>query len=406
MYKVAIVGIGVGDKQYLTPYGRQQIDKADYLIGATRLLESFEHVECEKKVSIVPQEIADYIKSKSQDKTFVILASGDVGFYSLSKKLTPYLEAFAEVEWVTGIGSMQYFCSKIHKSWEKVHLISAHGRKAALIPTIMFHEQTFLLTGGKQGPKQLCQLLVEKGLGHVEVSVGERLSYDDERIVKGTAEQLQEQTFDALAVMYVENSKALPMWIGTQCIADEAFLRGKVPMTKSDVRTLSTAKLKLRPDAIVYDVGAGSGSVAVDIALKLTEGTVYAIEQKEEAVELIRANRLQFKAYNIEIVEGRAPEALVDLPTPTHVFIGGSTGEMKLIIKTVLDKNPQTRFIINTITLQSLNEALRAIEKYKMEDVEITQVQISQSKRLKGYDMMLAQNPVYIISAQGRGVYA
>ena len=113
-------------------------------------------------------------------------------------------------------------------------------------------------------------------------------------------------------------------------------------MTKEEVRTVSLSKLRLTADSVCYDVGAGTGSLSVEMALRAHQGQVWAIEKKEDAVELIHRNKLKFAADNLEIVEGLAPEALKDLPAPTHAFIGGSSGNLKEIVKLLLEKNPQS----------------------------------------------------------------
>ena len=109
---------------------------------------------------------------------------------------------------------------------------------------------------------------------------------------------------------------------------DEWFIRGEVPMTKAEVRAVSISKLELKPDSVLYDIGAGTGSVSIEAACQMNSGSVYAVEQKPEAVELIEANIRKFGASGVHIVTGTAPEALAKLPCPTHAFIGGSSGNM------------------------------------------------------------------------------
>ncbi|GLC77899.1 precorrin-6Y C5,15-methyltransferase (decarboxylating) subunit CbiT [Lacrimispora brassicae] len=183
---------------------------------------------------------------------------------------------------------------------------------------------------------------------------------------------------------------------------DELFIRGDVPMTKSEVRAVSISKLELDQDSILYDIGAGTGSVSIEASRYLAGGRVYAIEKKAEAIDLIRANKEKFAAGCLEIVEGKAPEALSSLEAPSHVFIGGTSGSMDKVLSLVLKKNPEVRIVINTIALESLAEVLSWLKNHSVA-AEILQVQISRGREAGDYHMMMGQNPVYVISFGGEG---
>ena len=187
----------------------------------------------------------------------------------------------------------------------------------------------------------------------------------------------------------------------THGLEDEAFLRDKVPMTKSEVRSISLSKLQLTEDAVVYDVGAGTGSVSIEIALQAAEGEVYAIEKKEEAAALLEKNKRKFAADHLHIIRGLAPEALADLPAPTHVFIGGSSGNLKEILEAVLAKNPHVRIVINAIALETVAEALDCLKTLPVKETDVAAVSVAKAKELGRYHMMMGQNPVYVISCTG-----
>ena len=174
-------------------------------------------------------------------------------------------------------------------------------------------------------------------------------------------------------------------------------------MTKEEVRTVSLSKLRLQENSVCYDVGAGTGSVSVEMALRAWKGQVYAIEKKEDALALLKENRRKFATDNLEIVPGTAPEAMVELPIPTHAFIGGSSGNMNEIIRLLLDKNPGVRIVINCITLETVTEAMNAIRDFSLTDVDIVQLSAARSKSIGRYHMMMGENPIYIISCSGRG---
>ena len=253
--------------------------------------------------------------------------------------------------------------------------------------------------GEKDGIGRLCRQLCEFGMEEVKVYVGERLSYPDEKIRCGTAKSLQDIQTDPLSVMLLVNDEKKR--IVTHGIADEAFLRDKVPMTKEEIRSISLSKLRLTKDSVIYDIGAGTGSVSVEMARVASYGRVYAVEKKAQAVELLKKNRLKFQVPHLEIIEGLAPAACIDLPSPTHAFIGGSSGNLKEIMGLLLAKNPDVRMVINCITLETVAEALECLKTFPVKDVDIVSVSVGKSKEAGRYHMMMGQNPVYIISCEG-----
>ncbi len=214
------------------------------------------------------------------------------------------------------------------------------------------------------------------GFGECEIAVGERLSYQEERIFQGNVREFCELETDSLAVFLIWNRRAERREVVCG-IPDEQFCRGKVPMTKEEVRSISISKLRLWKDAVIYDVGAGTGSVAVEMALQAPDGVVYAVEKNEEAVALLGKNRVAFAVDHgknrvafavdhLKIVHGKAPEALENLPAPTHVFLGGSSGNLKEILDIVRKKNKAVRVVINAITLETVTEALTYLKEQEI----------------------------------------
>ena len=180
---------------------------------------------------------------------------------------------------------------------------------------------------------------------------------------------------------------------------DEWFIRGEIPMTKSEVRAVSVSKLELYRDNIVYDIGAGTGSVSVEAALKVPEGHVYAFEQKEEGCALIRANAEKAGVKNLTVVPGKAPESLYGYPAPDRVFLGGSSGNMEEILDLVTELNPAVQLVINVIALESLSQAMEWFRKKGWEP-EVVCMQVSRAAKRGPYHMMQAQNPIYVLTAQ------
>lgn len=399
-----LVGIGMGNEKNRTVEAEQICQSADLLIGARRMLQS---VKTEGKAvfeSYKPDEIAAYLAEHPQYETAAVLLSGDIGFYSGAKKLYDAIERTEGLEQmeiypVSGISSVVYFCGKLGVSWEDVHLLSLHGRKQNLIDAVKYHEKVFVLCGEKDGIPKICCKLKEYGLGDVKVAVGTDLSYEQERIVQGTAESLMKEDFAPLSVLLICNPDVKKR-IG-HGLDDDLFLRGKVPMTKSEVRSISLSKLRLHKDAVVWDVGAGTGSVSIEAARLAKDGVVYAIEKKDEAIDLLEQNKRKFGTDNLEIIKGLAPEALEGLPAPTHAFIGGSSGNLKEILEVLLEQNPGVRVVINAIALETVAEAMQCLKTMAFTDVDIAQVSVAKGKKLGSYEMMMGQNPVYIFSCTG-----
>jgi precorrin-6Y C5,15-methyltransferase (decarboxylating) len=172
------------------------------------------------------------------------------------------------------------------------------------------------------------------------------------------------------------------------------------------VRAVTLSKLALTKNAVCWDVGAGTGSVSLEMAACCEDGVVYAIEHKSNACALIEKNKLHLGVTNVEVVEGEAPEALEELEAPTHVFIGGSSGNLKTILACVLRKNPKARIVINTVTAESFAEAMACLKALPLVDEDITEMSVARGRKLGRYHLMTAQNPVYVISCTGGGADA
>lgn len=178
---------------------------------------------------------------------------------------------------------------------------------------------------------------------------------------------------------------------------DECFIRGKIPMTKSEVRAVSLSKLELKRDSVVYDIGAGTGSVSVEAALAAPEGHVYAFEQKEEGCELIRQNQEQFGIANLTIVPGKVPESIRDLPAPDRVFIGGTGGNLEEILDTIRELNPHAGIVLNAVSLETLAQVTEYVNRHRL-PAEIVSLQVARAQLLGGYHLMQGMNPVYVIT--------
>lgn len=393
---VYLIGVGMGDESTLTIGAKRAIDASDVLIGAKRLLAPFSNCACEKLELVRTDDIVAALHASSAQQASVLL-SGDVGFYSGATALYDRLDDY-NVHVIPGISSPVYLCAKLHIPWQDAALVSAHGRDDNAVGVIQSNTKTVCLTGGKIKAHDICAQLVERGLGDVRIAVGERLSYEDERIIEGTAAELAEFAFADLSVMLALNPHPVQRAFSAPSLPDNAFERGAAPMTKEEVRALAVSKLRIADDHVIWDVGAGTGSVSVELALAAPRGLVYAIEKKQEALELLTQNREAQKAFNMSIVEGEAPLALESLPAPDRVFIGGSSGSIAGIIDAAVSANPNVRICATAVTLETLSDLLACLRNRDVHDADIVQVSVARAATAGSYHLMRAENPVYIVT--------
>lgn len=427
--KCILVGIGMGNWDMLTVAAYRHLEEAPLLIGAKRVLDCMpDTVHGLWKQSFIPEEIFSMLENwqfsiEAQNATFppCVVYSGDTGFYSGCKTLLPLLESNGyEVEVIPGITSSQYLSSKIHRSWQNWWLESAHGTDIDVVSVLYKASQksldrkytdVFFLTGGKITAATIIDNIVEAGLGHLNIIVGENLSYKNERIVSSPAYKLRGLPFSELSVVLVDISSLEYINVDNNIqnrevdekkillpgLKDESFIRSGeneklIPMTKQEVRSIILSKLELSKGEIVYDIGSGTGSITVEIAL-CASCKVFSIECDKDAYELTKRNVSKFKLdKSVTTVLGAAPDALALLPVPDVVFIGGSKGKLKTIVKSVRSKNPSCRILVSAVTMETLAEALSLSD-----NCEVTQLSVSKTNKAGKYNLLKAQNPVFLI---------
>ena len=379
--QVNLIGLGSGQEETRSLEAQRALEQAGLVLGAERLLRSLPAVPGQTRIAAArPEEIAACLQ-KSDAKDPCVVFSGDTGFYSGADGLLRLLRE-AGIAWrvLPGLSSVQLLSARLGKPWQDWVLCSAHGRPCDPIAALMTGKPAFFLTGGGQTPASLCREIRDAGLGALQAVVGEKLGCPDERLVTQTVEACP-----------CERPGGIP---------DEAFCRGEVPMTKQELRAVILAKLAPLPEDTVWDVGAGTGSVSVELALAARRGQTWAVDAREEACALIEENRRRFGAWNLRLVRGRAPEALSPLPAPDAVFIGGSGGQLEGIVDAALAKNPAVRLCVPAIALETLSAAL-AVFAARGLDAEVTQIAVSRARPGARLHLLLANNPVFLVTACG-----
>ena len=412
--EIILAGIGMGAEGCMTKEVSEAIQEADFLLGAERMIAGYKP-RIEKKPYFLASQILPYIKELTSEdiehkiRKIVILFSGDSGFYSGCQKMYQALKQEIEngnikasLRVMPGISSISYLAACLGESYQDAAITSIHGKsvadfqwKAEILHKVKANQKTFLLLSGVKDVKALGELLSQSGPKGCAIYLGYRLSYPEQRIERLTPEACQRVTEEGLYTCLIKNPYPEKGRL-THGTADSEFLRDAVPMTKEEVREVSICKLHLTEDAVVYDVGSGSGSVAVEMAGISDSIQVYAIERKPEAVALMQKNKEKFQAHNMRIIEAYAPEGLAELPPATHAFLGGSGGKMQEILEALYQKNPQMRVVINAVTLETICEIKEVLSHFEVTDESIVQMQVSRTRKAGGYHLMQAENPVWI----------
>lgn len=409
--EVSLIGIGMGPDT-MSMDARCAMENVDLIFGAERMLscapagiETYPYYQADDIVSILLKK-----KKEFSGKTIkaAVLLSGDVGFYSGAKKIKEGLNknGFRDVRLYAGITSVSYLAAAAGESWEDAKILSIHGRKdvlrwrAELVDLVMYHPKTYVLVSGAEDISGIGKLLTDAGLGECILVCGYQLSYEEERIQTLLAKEAESVTGQGLYTLLVKNP-APQKKILTPVLADTDFIREKVPMTKEEIRQAAVCKLGLTNQAVVYDIGSGTGSIAVECARCSPDIRVYAVDKKQEAVELVKKNRAKFHLQNVIPVLAEAVDALQNLDTPTHVFIGGSGGNMRKIIETVWEKNVNACIVATAVSLETVAELAKAETEFfcpkgYLPDMETVQIQVSRSKKAGNSRLMRAENPVYL----------
>ena len=398
MKKVTIVGIGIG-KDTLTLEALEAIKNAEVLLGAQRMLDIALSLNKEGLIRVyphyLPKDTADTIMADSAER-FVVLVSGDVGFFSAAAGLVEALKG-CDLRFIPGISTVNAFFAKLKLPWQDAAFVSAHGRETDIAGIVRRNQLAFCLTGNNT--REIGKALAQAGFGKLKTYVGENLGTAAERVYDTSAESLVSFKCPSLTVLLFQNEafdERTPAGL-----PDSRFSRfDGIPMTKSETRAVVMSKLNLSPASICWDIGAGSGSVTVEMALHAYRGHVYAVERNDQAIPLIRRNCAAFHIGNVSTVCGKAPGALKPLPAPNIVFIGGSGGEIGNIITAVWGKNPKARIVITAVTLETVSLSLAAFKDAGVEP-EITQLNAARGKRAGELNLMEAQNPVTILCAGG-----
>jgi precorrin-6Y C5,15-methyltransferase (decarboxylating) len=400
MKKIYVIGAGVEGQEGFSRRALDLIGRAEILLGGSRQLKLFPDFPGEKvKIGDNLAEIVDLLKKT--DRQAVVLSSGDPLFFGIGRYLLRNLPD-ERLNFVPNVSSVQYAFSKLKEPWDDAVFVSAHGRglKGA-VDRIVANDKAAVLTDDVNTPAAIAAELIERGRDGYAAYLCENLGTDQERIVSTDVKGLLEIEAAPLNVLILvkEYEAGGEEYVPTLGIPDEDFATVKKLITKEEIRVVTLAKLKLRHDMTLWDIGAGSGSVGIEADHLLPNGRIFAVERNPQCRDFIKENLKKFNARHVTLVEGAAPECLEALPDPDRVFIGGSGGNLWEILETVDARLPADgRVVINAVTLDTLTAATEFFENAGYQ-VEVTVVNISRTRPLTDYKMFEAYNPVYIVAA-------
>lgn len=404
----------------LSDSARQRLATADIVIGAGRTLELVRpHLaptaECRDMDGKLGQVSAWILAARDQGKATVALATGDPLCHGIASWLTSKLgrDGFAIIP---AVSTLQLAFARFKTAWQDVAIATCHSADAGewfvgatpqhglykLMRSIARHPRVALFTGPENTPDRLARALIAAGYGdEARLSVACRLLLPDEAVHTGlTAHEAAGMQFPQPNVVLVERTpEASRPFFGLDDLDYIQRAPEKGLITKQEARALSLAKLRLAPDSIVWDIGAGSGSVGLECARLAANGHVWAIEKNEGDAANARANAAKFRIGNYTLCEGKAPALLDTWPDPNAVFIGGSGGELAELIRLILGRlQPGGRLVMNFVTLENLATATATLQELSA-GWDVVQLQASRSQPILDMHRMAAQNPVWVVTA-------
>jgi precorrin-6Y C5,15-methyltransferase (decarboxylating) len=424
--------IGIGYKPF-EQRARDILINSQVILASDRLLEvfkgysEFEIIKDKIKVFNNVDKTIEFIRNfflqpsasglQPNFKPITLLASGDPMFFGIGRRA---VKEFGKdnVEILPDLSSIQVAFSRIKEPWDDAFLISLHGgpdpeKRRRLpyemedIPSLLKrHNKIAILTDKENNPSKIALFLSSAFSlqpSALKMYVCERLGYPDEKIIEGTVEEIAKMTFSEPNVVIIQKTEDRMQ--STEIVfglKEDEITHSRGLITKDEIRAVTIHRLRLPLRGIVWDIGAGSGSVSIEIARLNPYLKVFAIEKDKEQIENIRKNKISFNTKNIEIIEGIAPEVLKTLPKPDRIFIGGSGNRLREIIDFVSDTIEKGIVVINAVQLETLSGSIDLFNK-KGFSVDVVQLNISRMKNIGSGNYLFALNPVFVITAERNG---
>jgi precorrin-6B C5,15-methyltransferase / cobalt-precorrin-6B C5,C15-methyltransferase len=394
---IHVIGITDRGVDSLCAEARALVERAELLCGGERHLAFFPDHSAERFV--IKANIGALVQRLgAEQRPAVVLASGDPALFGIGPILADRLGP-QRVCILPNLSSVQLAFARLGEAWQDAAVLSAHGRPLrSIFPSALLARKAAILTDEHNTPAAIAQALLGAGNAGTMVDVFEHLDGPEERHTSGTLEHIAEQTFAPLNLLVLRRAGNPRPWpLG---LPEDAYLHARGLITKAEVRAVSLARLRLHERSVVWDVGAGSGSVSIEAAALAHHGQVFAVERDPTQHDYLRENLRRFAAGNVCLVEGEAPEALRELPDPDAVFVGGSGGQLAAIVEAASGRLiPGGHLVANLATLEHVAELL-SLARSLAWPVDVTEVNIARSTGVGDLTRLAAQNPVFVVTLE------
>lgn len=420
--KCRIIGVLDDGAASLSHAALAHLQQAQLVIGGTRTLQLFagqiDPAARQRDLTGALSQVPEWIRAaQAANQRVVVLATGDPLCHGIAAYLASRL-CIEAIEVLPNVSTLQLACARLGLPWQDMKFSSVHSKDAgdwvagsepshglyALLRDIRQNDRLAILTSPGNTPDRIARMLVTEGLADdFEMAVAERLCQPEERVVSGISIQAAAQMPFAdpnVLLLWRTTLRTPPVLLGLPDASYQQRYPEKGLITKNEVRVVSLARMQLRANSVVWDIGAGSGSVGLEAARLCSQGHVYAIEKNVDDSAIVRSNRKNLGISNHTLVHGKAPEGLQHWPDPDAVFIGGSGGELAELIRLLLQRlKPEGWLVMNFVTLENLSVAVDTLKALGVA-WDVLQLQASRSKPILHMNRMAAENPVWLVCAQ------
>lgn len=401
MTPISIIGMGLSPKD-LTDTHLELIRRADILVGGKRHLALFEDTPAVKReISRDLKGLIRYLKSRRQRQSIVVLASGDPLFFGIGERL---IDAFGaeNISVYPNISTVAAAFARLKMPWDRVRVVSLHGRQqiSAVFQALKETDRVAVYTDPRHHPGWIAARLRDNGCRDYDICIMERLGTPEESIGWYSLDQAVDRTFAEPNLVVLQRVDAVnktnrKLFLGSP---EDWFEHERGLITKAEIRAVTLSKLRLRSKHILWDLGAGSGSLSIEASLFVKQGEIFAVEKNADRAAQIKSNKKRFGVRNLKVIHAVLPDGMEGLPRPDRIFIGGGGRHLETIIKAGCGYlKPEGILVINCVLVENFETARRTLRKLGF-NIDLIQMQVHRGRRMPYGERMEAENPVWIIS--------